>query len=283
LDFWINLFTLQIRLTPVKLSGVQHSIEFENVSFKYPRSDEYALQNFSLKIPAGKTVAIVGPNGAGKSTFAKLLCRFYDPTEGGVKVDGVDVRDVDLERYRRRMTIMFQNPIRYMATAKRNIQMGDIDADLDQSRLQEAATGAKAQPIIKQLPDGYDTLLGKHFEGGVELSGGEWQRISLARAFYREAPIVVLDEPTSHMDSWAEADWLERFYTMVEEQTALIVTHRFTTAKPADIIHVMDEGKIVESGSHEDLLRQNGRYAASWRAQVEGGSASAPVDTSDTY
>jgi ATP-binding cassette subfamily B protein len=262
--------------SPVVPSDEPAMIAFRDVSFKYPRSEAYALHDFSLEIPDRQTVAIVGPNGAGKSTFTKLLCRFYDPTEGQIEVDGVDLREMDLDAHRERITIMFQHPIRYMATAKENIHMGEIDAPLDTDRLRRAAAGAKARPIIEKLPDGYDTLLGKHFKGGVELSGGEWQRISLARAFYREAPIVVLDEPTSHMDSWAEADWLERFYRMVEDKTALIITHRFTTAKRADIIYVMDDGAIIESGSHDELLAQEGHYAASWRAQIESGPSPLP-------
>lgn len=259
---------------PVSAPEVKEGIAFQNVGFKYPRSDEYALENFNLEIPAGQTVAIVGPNGAGKSTFSRLLCRFYDPEEGCIKVDNVDLQALDPKQYRRHISVMFQHPIRHMATASENIHMGDIHSDLDTSRLHQAAVGAKAQPIIEQLSDGYDTLLGKHFKGGVELSGGEWQRISLARAFYRDAPIVILDEPTSHMDSWAEADWLERFYSFVEEKTAIIITHRFTTAKRADVIHVMYDGKIVESGSHEELLAQEGHYAQSWHAQVDKTSSS---------
>ena len=265
----------------VSVPAVQDGIVFRNVDFKYPRSDEYALRNFSLEVPARQTVAIVGPNGAGKSTFSKLLCRFYDPNAGQIEVDGVDLREIDLEQYRRQVSLMVQHPTRFTATVNENIHMGEIYAEVEREDIRKAAEGAKADPIIERLPHGYNTLLGKHFEGGVELSGGEWQRISLARSFYREAPIVILDEPTSHMDSWAEANWLERFYRLVEDKTALIITHRFTTAKRADIIHVMYEGKVVESGSHEELLAMGGRYAQSWQAQVQKTSTTSREEAFD--
>lgn len=255
----------------VQASNGPPHIAFDAVSFKYPRSDEYALQDLSLEIPTGETAAIVGPNGAGKSTFTKLLSRFYDPTEGCILINGADLRSIDLTSHRDRMTIMFQYPVRYIATVRQNIQLGDIEAEPNTERLEAAATGAKAHAMIEQLPRSYDTLLGKHFQEGVELSGGEWQRVALARAFFRDAPLVVLDEPTSHMDSWAESQWLDRFYAMVDNKTALIITHRFTTAKRADVIHVMHKGQIVESGSHDELVGQNGHYAASWRAQIESG------------
>lgn len=253
---------------PVPVSRVQSKITFNNVDFRYPRSDELALENFSLEIAAGQTAAVVGPNGAGKSTFSKLLCRFYDPLNGSIEIDGKDLRDMDPEQHRRRIAVMFQQPIKYMATVGENIEMGDIRSPLDYDRLHRAADGAKATTVVNKFEDGFDTLLGKHFEGGEELSGGEWQRLALARAFYRDAPIVILDEPTSHMDSWAEADWLERFYRFVQDKTALVITHRFTTAKRADIIHVMYDGRIVETGSHDELLARDGHYAQSWRAQV---------------
>ncbi|PQJ35633.1 multidrug ABC transporter ATP-binding protein [Salinibacter sp. 10B] len=254
---------------PVALPSAQaREIRFEEVGFRYPDSDEWALRNFSLTIPAGKTVAVVGPNGAGKSTLTKLLCRFYDPQEGRILVDGVDLRDCDLEALRDDITVMFQYPMQYIATAAGNIQMGDRRAEGTRERVKQAARAGGAHRIIERLPDGYDTLLGKQFEGGVELSGGQWQRITLARAFYRKAPIVILDEPTSFMDSWAEMQWLERFRTLVSTRTAILVTHRFTTAMQADLIFVMVDGQVVETGSHEDLVTQEGMYADSWQAQT---------------
>ncbi|PEN14002.1 multidrug ABC transporter ATP-binding protein [Longibacter salinarum] len=243
-------------------------ITFENVTFRYPASEENALDGFDLRIEAGQTVAIVGPNGAGKSTLTKLLCRFYDPQEGSVRVDGVDLRDMSLESLRRMITVMFQHPIHFIATGVDNIRMGDVRQEPDRQDLEAAARAGGAHDILKRLPEGYQTLLGKQFRGGVELSGGQWQRVTLARAFFRQAPIVVLDEPTSFMDSWAETKWLNRFCTLVQDRTAIIVTHRFTTAMKADVIHVVDNGRVIESGSHEELLEQDGIYAESWRAQT---------------
>jgi ATP-binding cassette subfamily B protein len=225
-----------------------------------------------LTVPAGQIVAIVGANGAGKSTLLKLLCRFYDPEAGLIDLDGFDIRHLSLDELHRQITVLFQLPVFYHATAGQNIAIGDLKASPSAVEVEAAARGAGAHQFIARLPRGYDTLLGKWFADGAELSGGEWQRIALARAFLRQAPIVVLDEPTSFMDSWAEARWLARFRTLVEGRTAIIITHRFTTAMQADMIHVMDEGQIVESGSHAELLAQAGLYAQSWRTQIQAGS-----------
>ena len=213
-------------------------------------------------------MAIVGENGAGKSTFIKLLCRFYDPDEGRVLVDGVDLRHFSQADVRRRIAILFQHPMRYQMTAEENVRLGDADVEVGSGRLQEATVGAGADALFSRLPNGDQTLLGRWFEGGVELSGGEWQRVALARAFYRESPLVILDEPTSFMDSWAENEWLDRFNRVAGDRTALIITHRFTTAMRADIIHVMNDGHIVESGTHDELVSRGGRYAESWAVQT---------------
>jgi ATP-binding cassette subfamily B protein len=247
---------------------LRDGIRFENVTFHYPGSERVALSDFYITIPAGRIVAIVGANGAGKSTLVKLLCRFYDPVQGRVLVDGVDLRSVKLQDLRSLITILFQDPVYYQSTFSENITLGDLTKQADSGRVQFAAQAAGADKTAAGLPNGYETLLGKWFEGGTELSVGEWQRLALARAYWREAPILVLDEPTSAMDPWAEHDWLKRFRELASNHTTLIITHRFTTAMYADIIHVMEDGRVVESGSHPELLALNGRYAQSWREQM---------------
>ena len=248
--------------------ALQQGISFENVTFKYRSSDKVALKNFSLFIPSQKIVAIVGDNGAGKTTLIKLLCRFYDPMAGRIKFDGIDLREFDLEELRRMITILFQTPVRYDATVAENIALGKIALISESAQLQRAAQNAGADEIIERFPKRYDQMLGHMFAEGVELSDGEWQRLALARAFFRETALILLDEPTSAMDPWAEADWLKRFLKEAKGKTVLIITHRFTTAMRADLIYVMKEGEIVESGSHQELLSSNGRYASSWREQV---------------
>jgi len=234
----------------------------ERVRFRYPGSVRPVLEDFDLEIPAGRIVAVVGSNGAGKSTLIKLLCRFYDPETGRVALDGVDLREFKIEELRSRIAVLFQQPVHYNDTVRENIAYGDLHAPVDS--LEIAAQAAGAEEIIARLPQGYDSMLGRWFADGTELSLGEWQRIALARAFLRRAPILILDEPTSAMDPWAEADWLARFRKLAAGRTVLMITHRFSTAMFADVIHVMSEGHIVESGTHEQLLEAGGRYAQAW-------------------
>jgi ATP-binding cassette subfamily B protein len=251
---------------PVPLP-LQESICFKDLSFRYPGSERDALAGFSLTIPARQVTAIVGHNGAGKSTLIKLLCRFYDPQEGSILLDGVDLRMFNPAELRQGITVLFQEPVRYHTTAGENIAMGDLASHPDQVRIQAAAAAAGAALPIERLPHGYDTVLGKWF-GGAELSVGEWQRVALARAFLRNASIIALDEPTSAMDSWAESDWLGRFRELTEGHTAMMITHRFTTAMHADMIHVMEDGHITESGTHDQLVAAGGHYAQSWQMQM---------------
>ena len=247
-------------------------IRFRGVTFRYPGSDRRALDRFDLDVPAGRIAAIVGANGAGKSTLVKLICRLYDPEDGVVEIGGADVRSLDVEALRRSIAVLFQQHSRYALTLRENIALGDLTRAVEAAEVEAAARAAGADEPAGRLPRGYDTLLSKWFAGGAELSVGEWQRVALARAFYRDAPIVLLDEPTSAMDSWAEAEWLDRFRALVEGRTALIVTHRFTTAMRADVIHVMHAGALVESGTHAELLARGGPYATSWRAQMRHAS-----------
>jgi len=248
---------------------VRHEIHFRGVTFRYPGSERPVLEGFALVIPAGRVVAIVGANGAGKSPLFLLICRLYDPENGTVEIDGRDLRELSLAALRRAISVLFQEPVHYHASARDNIAVGDLAASPDHARVVASAQAAGSHDMITSLPDGYDTLLSRWFKGGTELSGGEWQRIALSRAFLRDAPLILLDEPTSAMDSWAETEWVQRFRHLAEGRTAVIITHRFTTAMWADIIHVMDRGRIVESGSHGELLRAGGRYAAAWNAQMQ--------------
>ncbi len=259
---------------------LREGIAFHNVTFRYPGSERMALDAFSLTIPAGQIVAIVGANGAGKSTLTKLLCRLYDPEAGRITIDGTDIRRFAVADLRRMLTVLFQMPMPYHATAADNIALGDVAQTVSRQAIVQAARNAGADTAIDRLPRGYDTLLGKWFAEGTELSGGEWQRLALARAFLRQAPVILLDEPTSFMDSWAEADWFARLRTLAAGRTALVITHRFTIAMRADTIHVLHDGQIVESGSHTELLALGGRYAESWAAQTV--ASQGHVDLIDT-
>jgi ATP-binding cassette subfamily B protein len=195
------------------------------------------------------------------------MCRFYDPDEGRILLDGADLREFDHEALRSQIAVLFQDPVHYHATVHENVAFGDISRLSDQHGVWQAAHDSGALESIERLQNSFETVLSKWF-GNAELSGGEWQRIALARAFFRDAALVILDEPTSAMDSWAEQDWLNRFRALVEGKTALMITHRFTTAMHADIIHVMDKGRVVESGTHAQLVAQGGAYAVSWAAQM---------------
>jgi ATP-binding cassette, subfamily B, bacterial len=251
---------------------LSQAIRFEDITFYYPGTHKPVLRNFNLTIPAGQIVALVGTNGAGKTTLLKLLCRFYDPQKGRIVVDGRDLRQLAINDLRRMITVLFQWPVPYQATAAENIAYGDLSADPTMSEIEAAARRAGADTIIARLPQGYNARLGRWFSDGTDLSVGEWQRLGLARAFFRQGQIIILDEPTSALDSWAEADWFDRFRSLALGKTAIVITHRLTIARHADIIQVIDAGAIVESGTHDQLLTGGGLYARSWFAQVRDGT-----------
>ena len=248
---------------------IRKGITFEDVTFSYPGTTRPALDNFSLFIPTGKIVAVVGVNGAGKSTLVKLLCRFYSPQRGSVKIDDIDVARFGATQLRRNLSVQFQFPANYHETAGQNIAFGDVSHLPNCGELESAAKAAGAHDFVSRLPKGYDTMLGRHFADGWELSGGQWQRLTLARAYFRDAPILILDEPTSFMDSWSEADWFDHLRELLTDRTGLVITHRFTIAMRADIIVVIDNGKIIESGSHSELIAADGFYAESWKTQMK--------------
>lgn len=247
---------------------IEHGFRFKNVTFHYPGEERAAVSDFDLFIPTGKIVAIVGVNGAGKSTLIKLLSRFYDPTEGSIEIDGIDIRNFDVKELRRNISVLFQFPMQFHETAADNIALGDTVEEPEISKIETAAERAGAHGFIGKLPEKYETLLGKWFIKGCELSGGEWQRIALARAYFRQSPLIVLDEPTSFMDSWSEADWFDRFRSLALNRTGLVITHRFTIAMRADVICVLEGGRLVESGTHHDLVKARGFYAESWENQM---------------
>ena len=252
-------------------AALREGITFRDVTFTYPGATRPSLEGLNLSLPAGQITAIVGTNGAGKSTLIKLLCRFYDVDAGHVEVDGHDVRAFRRTELQHAINVLFQKPVEHQDSARSNIALADLGASDDQ--IVSAARAAGAHEVIENLPRGYDSILGRMFYEGAELSGGQWQRVALARAYLRPAPIVILDEPTSAMDSWSEMDWFRRFRTLVAGRTAAVVTHRFTVAMQADMIHVMADGRVVESGTHDELMAQGGRYAASWNEQTRQGRA----------
>lgn len=250
-------------------SSFAREIKFEDVSFAYPGAERPALRDVQLTIRAGEVIALVGENGAGKSTFIKLLSRLYDPTSGRITVDGIDLREIDPDLWRRQTAVLSQNYVRYHMTARENIWLGDVSLSPDTSKVEESARFAAAEAVIGRLPNSYSTLLGKLFTGGCDLSTGEWQKIALARTFFRDAGIVILDEPASSLDALAEAEIFDRFRTLVRGRTAVLVSHRFSTIILADQIYTFYQGAIVEHGTHAELMAKGGRYAAMFLAQSE--------------
>ena len=249
----------------------ERGLEFENVSFTYAGAKEKALNNISLQIKPGESLALVGENGSGKTTLIKLLTRLYDPTAGRILLDGLDLQEWDVEALRQRVGVIFQDFGRYQFSVGENIGAGDVRHIDDKERWQEAATTGLAAPFIEEMPDSYETQLGRWFKGGRELSGGQWQKIALSRAFMRsEADILVLDEPTAAMDASSEAEVFEHFRTASSSKMTILISHRFSTVRAAAQIVVIHQGEILERGTHESLLAEDGQYAHLFKLQARG-------------
>lgn len=247
---------------------ISESIKINNVTFKYPFSERLALDGLNMEIQAGKITAVVGTNGAGKSTLIKILCRFYDPESGNITVDGIDYKNYSKEEIQKNTVVLFQDYLKFHSRVFENIGFGNFQNDFpDMQTIEKAAINSGAINPINRLPDRFNSMLGRWFQGS-ELSTGEWQKIALARVFIKDAEFIIFDEPTSAMDSWAEAEWLEKFKERVKGHTSVIITHRFTTAMQADMIYVMDKGKVIEKGTHKELMDLNGDYALSWKKQI---------------
>lgn len=255
-------------------------VVFEEVSFRYPGSSRPLLEGVSLQIRPGEVVALVGPNGAGKTTIVKLLCRLYDPDAGRITLDGIDLRDFRPEEYRQLLAVVFQDFGRYQLTARENIWFGNVRREPDGDWIEAAARTAGADSLIGQLRHGYDTTLGQLFEDGEELSTGEWQKVALARAFASEGQILVVDEPTSALDAAAEAQFFDTLRQLLRDRSALLISHRFSTVRMCDRVHVLDEGRIVESGPHDELIDRGGMYERLYNLQAAPYQADRPAGRS---
>jgi ATP-binding cassette subfamily B protein len=247
---------------------IRQGFEFRDVSFRYPGTERLVLDHLNFYLHQGERVALIGENGQGKTTIVKLLTRLYDPTEGQILLDGVDLRDYDLEDLYREIGVIFQDFMRYEMTSRENIAVGRIEEIENTALLREAAQKSLADEVIARLPGDFDQMLGRRFDGGVDLSGGEWQKIALARAYLRDAQLLILDEPTAALDARSEFEVFRRFAELTTGKTALFISHRFSTVRMADRIVVLENGAVIEDGSHARLTSLGGRYAEMFEMQA---------------
>jgi ATP-binding cassette subfamily B protein len=247
---------------------IQRGFEFRNVSFTYPGTNRTVLKNFNLTLSPGERIALIGENGQGKTTVVKLITRLYDPTEGQILLDGIDLREYDLEDLHRHIGVIFQDFMRFEMTARENIAVGRVDQPYQDSDIELAAHKSLADTVVTKLAGGYDQMLGRRFEGGVELSGGEWQKMALARAYLRDAQLLILDEPTAALDARSELEVFERFAELTQGKMALLISHRFSTVRMADRIVVLSGGRLIEEGNHQQLIDKNGLYASMFEMQA---------------
>jgi ATP-binding cassette, subfamily B, bacterial len=251
-------------------SPVREGFTFEDVGFRYPGAERWAVRHLSFTLRAGEVLALVGENGAGKTTLVKLLARLYDPDEGRILLDGHDLRSYDLAQLRGNIGVIFQDFVRYHMTAAENIAVGRIEAREDRDRIVAAAERSLADEVIRKLPEGYDQIIGKRFRKGIDLSGGEWQKVAIARAYMRDAPVLILDEPTAALDARSEFGVFQRFKELSQGKTAVLISHRFSSVRMADRILVLAEGQMEALGTHQELLAQRGRYAELFELQAAG-------------
>ena len=251
-----------------KFPRLSKGIEFRNVSFHYPGNTDMVLKDLSFEIKPRTRLAVVGENGAGKTTLIKLLTRFYDPVNGSITIDGVDYREYDLIDVRRNITVVFQDFVRYDVSVSDNIAIGQVDYLSDRQRVMNSARKGGAHQMISKLPSQYDTMLGRTYDEGIDLSGGEWQNLAISRAFMSDAQLFVLDEPTAALDAFKEAELFNRFATLTQDRTVVFVSHRFSTVRMSDQIVVVDAGAIIENGSHSELMKIDGKYRQMFEAQA---------------
>ena len=247
---------------------IRDGFEFRNVSFIYPGTSRIVLDRLNFRLGPGERIALIGENGQGKTTIVKLLTRLYDPTEGSILLDGVDLREYDLEDLCRQTAVIFQDFMRYEMTAAENIAVGQIEERGRRQEIEKAARKSLAHGVIERLPREYEQMLGRRFEGGVDLSGGEWQKLALARAYLRDAQLLILDEPTASLDARSEHEVFERFAELTQGKMALLISHRFSTVRMADRILVLEDGSIAEEGSHDQLIARGGRYSEMFELQA---------------